>query len=170
MATRRIIDATPGGRPHKHIWAARAAMGHRFKPLGSLSSVATVGFMIEPHHAHGAGAPRPTNQQRDQRAQGRELLGNQKTHQSPPKSTLQHQRTGPIKNCGANPIRTTHRGQRTHQRKNAGEEDQKREPKNQIKDTKKSQNLSRRNQTRRGRRHPSTIWHAMHGMRPKNLA
>ena len=47
VATRRIIDATPGGRPHKPIWAARAAPGHRFKPLGSLSSLATIGFTVD---------------------------------------------------------------------------------------------------------------------------
>ena len=47
VATRRIIDATPGGRSHKPIWAARAPTGHMLTPLGSLSSVASLGFTVD---------------------------------------------------------------------------------------------------------------------------
>ena len=44
VATRRILEATPGGWPEKAKWFAIAATGHRMRSLGSLSSTASVGF------------------------------------------------------------------------------------------------------------------------------
>ena len=44
MATRRSLEATPGGWPEKAKWSAIATTGHRMKCVGSLSSTSSVGF------------------------------------------------------------------------------------------------------------------------------
>ena len=111
VATRRIIDAAPGGRPHKSIWAARAAAGHRFKSLGSLAKRGDNRLHGRaqparrgPHYAHGVGAARPQNRQWIQQTQRGKFMGAQKAHQPPTKKTLQFKSTSPTTTTGTNPL------------------------------------------------------------------